>query len=72
MSAGKMVGAAIVGLIGVLVAGWAIDAFGDWMSARSDALWWQVLPWVLLAVFWAIVGYQLWCRRDAGRLPSES
>ena len=23
------------------------------LSRASDALWWQVLPWVLLAGFWA-------------------
>jgi hypothetical protein len=38
---------------------------GDWLTARSDALWWQALPWVLLALFWCGIGLMLWQRRGA-------
>jgi uncharacterized protein YfiM (DUF2279 family) len=38
---------------------------GSWLSARSGALWWQVLPWVLLAVLWTGIGLMRWRRRGA-------
>lgn len=36
---------------------WVFDLFGTvaWLTARSDALWWQLLPWALLVVFWAVL-----------------
>jgi hypothetical protein len=48
---------------GVLLA-WLIGMpLGGWLSERSDAAWWQTLPWVLLALFWAGIGFLLWRRR---------
>lgn len=35
-----------------LVAGMLV---GTLLARASDALWWQVLPWVLLAMFWAFL-----------------
>lgn len=25
---------------------------GTWLSSRSDALWWNVLPWILIGLIW--------------------
>lgn len=34
-----------------------VDYFpiGSWLSSRSDALWWNVLPWVLIGLMWIFV-----------------
>lgn len=28
---------------------------GSWLSSRSDALWWNVLPWVLIGLIWVFM-----------------
>jgi Na+-driven multidrug efflux pump len=28
---------------------------GAWLSDRSDALWWQLLPWLLLIGLWTYI-----------------
>lgn len=54
----------------LLVAGaviiWASD-FGSWMAGLSDALWWQILPWVLIVLIWI---YLLRMFRRRGRSES--
>ena len=28
---------------------------GSWLTSRSDALWWAVLPWLLIVVIWVVM-----------------
>lgn len=35
----------------------------EWPSNLSDAVWWQRLPWVLLAVFWIVILFLVWRER---------
>jgi hypothetical protein len=48
-------------MVAVALLAWVIvSPLGDRLETVSDALGWQVLPWVLLAVFWAFVSFKLW------------
>jgi uncharacterized protein (DUF983 family) len=37
----------------VLMVGVAVVLGWPWLTTVQDERWWQVLPWVLLAAFWA-------------------
>lgn len=46
----------------------AVDAvLGDWPANVSDAVWWQRLPWALLAIFWIVLLFLLWRERRRPR-----
>jgi hypothetical protein len=44
-------------LLAVMVVG---PPIGEFLGGLHDAAWWDTLPWVLLAVFWAIVAPKAW------------
>ena len=52
-----------------LVGGLATTVLGllsPWLVSLSDTLWWQLVPWALLALFWAGVAVHVRRqRRDA-------
>ena len=53
--------AILIGIVaGILVSLlFELTALGARLAGRSDALWWQLLPWFLLVVFWAVLLMQV-------------
>ena len=55
---GAIGAALIVGVVDLL-------SVGSWLNSRSDALWWDVLPWVLIAVVWFVM-MKMWRKHPSG------
>lgn len=47
-------GSAMLGAAVALV--FDLTGLGKWVDGMTDALWWDVLPWALLLLFWAVLG----------------
>lgn len=56
-----LLGSAILGVAVVWLL--EVSGVGAWLADFSDALWWEVLPWALLVVFWAVIGIGLYRQR---------
>lgn len=40
---------------------------GEFLDGLVDAAWWDVLPWVLLALLWIAFGIRAWRSRRDGQ-----
>lgn len=54
-------------LLIAVAAAYVGSALGEWAGSLSGAGWWQALPWLLLALFWAGLGIMLWRQRHRPR-----
>lgn len=53
----RLVLSVIAGLMVALLS--TLTSVATWLSSRSDALWWQLLPWALLAALWTFLIIQV-------------